>query len=63
MPPISSHSSRNFAITSSQAAIGLARSQRLNDGTMRRSGSTIQSVTANTKRPSGLPKGTRWYCM
>ena len=36
-------------------------------GTTRRSGSTSQSVSAKTKRPSGLPEradmGMRWYCM
>jgi hypothetical protein len=38
-------------------------STRPRDGTTRRSGSTSQSVSANTKRPTGLPNGTRWYCM
>jgi len=61
--PIKSHSTRNLAITSSQAATALARSHFLTAGSRRRSGSTIQSVMAKMKRPSGLPKGTRWYCM
>ena len=61
--PPAATAARTCTSTSSQAAIRLARSQRLTAGTTRRSGSTIQSVSANTNGPSGLPNGTRWYCM
>jgi len=47
----------------SHAATRLDRSQRLQGGITLRSGMTIQSVMANTKRPSGWLKGMRWACM
>jgi len=61
--PASNHSSKNCRHLMSQAASRLERSQRLQAGTTRRSGMTIQSVMANTKRPSGWLKGMRWACM
>ena len=62
-PPINSHSSTNCSICSRKAAIRLDMSQRPAGLMMRRSGITIQSDSANTSCPTGLPKGTRWACM
>jgi len=61
--PSISHSNTNCASSIRKAPTRLALSMRPRDGMTRRNGSTSQSVNANTKLPTGLPNGTRWYCM
>ena len=67
LAPVINHKSKNCNSCSTKAATRLAKSHRPTAGTTRRSGSTIQSVSAKMKRPSGLPEradmGMRWYCM
>jgi hypothetical protein len=62
-PAPSSHSTAYCASSSRKAATRLAVSSRPMGGSTRRSGNTSQSVSANTKRPTGLPNGTRCHCM
>ncbi len=65
--PTRTHSTKNCATCTNQAASRLAVSRLPIAGTTRRKGSTSQSVKAKMNRDSGLPErtdiGTRRACM